>query len=256
MRNYFVKVAVALCVMAGSSVVSFAQDQTAVKPGDGKPAATTPASASAPITAASTPLELARAALQAQGGEKYKNLKSLVLIGEVNLYAPNSAVAQPGKFVIVQASGDRYRLDVVAPVIQFKQIFDGEQGYSSIPTLAVLNPGKYGLGLLTRFDQAGYTVAALPDRKKQRAFRITGPEGAISDFFINPMTARVEEFTAPFMGGLLAMEQKNMKEMEGVFVPYSLTQRFETPQGAFFAEFKVKTANINQPLGDDVFTIQ
>jgi hypothetical protein len=28
------------------------------------------------------------------------------------------------------------------------------------------------------------------------------------------------------------------------------------PMGAFFADFKVKEAKLNQPLGDDVFLIQ
>ena len=46
-----------------------------------------------------------------------------------------------------------------------------------------------------------------------------------------------------------------MKEVDGVLVAYSFTQRLEMPQGAFFAEYNVKDVKLNQPIGDDVFTI-
>jgi hypothetical protein len=46
-----------------------------------------------------------------------------------------------------------------------------------------------------------------------------------------------------------------MKEVDGVLVSFEFTQRLEMPQGAFFAEFKVKDAKLNQPIGDDVFAM-
>jgi hypothetical protein len=38
-------------------------------------------------------------------------------------------------------------------------------------------------------------------------------------------------------------------------VPWSFSQRFEMPQGAFFAEFSVKDVKLNQTLGDDAFAM-
>src|SRR5207245_1910128 len=74
-----------------------------------------------------------RAALAAQGGDKFKNLKNAWLTGTVNLYAPNSAQSIPGKFSLVTA-GPKMRLDVDAsPAFKFKQIYDGQPSYSSIP---------------------------------------------------------------------------------------------------------------------------
>src|SRR2546423_15615971 len=63
------------------------------------------------INANSTPIELARAALAAQGGDKFKNLKNMWLVGTVNLFAPNSAQSIPGKFSLVTA-GPKKRLEV------------------------------------------------------------------------------------------------------------------------------------------------
>lgn len=234
--------------------------QAQTKPSDEAATATakntaSASAASSTITASTSPIDLARAALAAQGGEKFRNMKSMVLIGSVDLYAPNSAQSVPGKFVIVTAAGDKYRLEVESPVVKFRQIFNGQQSYSSLPNISMPNPSKFGLPLLTKFDQQGYTVSALPDKKKQRAFRITDSEGNSTDFFIDSATARVSLFTVPFQGNTFGMEFKNQKEVEGVLVPYSFTQRYETPQGAYFADFKVKDVKINQPLGDDVFSI-
>jgi hypothetical protein len=46
------------------------------------------------------------------------------------------------------------------------------------------------------------------------------------------------------------------KEIDGVLVSFNFTQRLEMPQGAFFADYKVKGAKLNQPLSDDMFVIQ
>jgi hypothetical protein len=218
-------------------------------------ATTAAAAGPAAITATTSPIDLARAALAAQGGEKYRNVKSIVLIGTVDLYAPNSAQSVSGNFAMVMASGDRYRVDVVSPVVKFQQIFNGQQSYSSIPSIQTPNPSKFGLGMLTKLDQPGYAVSALPDKKKQRAFRITDPEGNTTDFFIDAQTARVMVYTMPINGNTFAMEIKSVKDVDGVLVPVNFTQRFETPQGAYFAEYKVKTPKVNEALGDDVFAM-
>ena len=114
---------------------------------------------------------------------------------------------------------------------------------------------KFGPAVLAKFDQPGYTVTALPDKKKQRAFRVADAEGNTTDFFIDPATGRVMSFLIPYNGYLFGVENKKMKEIEGVLVSTSFTQRLETPQGAFFADYTVKDVRLNQPLGDDVFAI-
>src|SRR5260370_33415574 len=98
------------------------------------PASSTPATsaiAAAPaITANSTPIELARAALAAQGGDKFKNLKSMMLIGSADLFAPNSASSIPGRFVI-GTDGDKVSIEIdPRPIFIFKHVYDGQQSYS------------------------------------------------------------------------------------------------------------------------------
>src|SRR5438045_5189053 len=208
------------------------------------------------ITDNSTPVERARSALAALGGDKFKNLKSMMLVGDATLYAPNSTQSVPGKFVMVTA-GDKVRIDIDAsPIFKFKQVFDGRQSFSSIPGITMPPASKFGLSVLAKYDQPGYTVSALPDKKKLRGFRIVDAEGNTTDFYIDPATARVTQYLIPYNGYMFGTENSKFLEVEGVLIPFSFSQRLETPQGAFFAEYKVKDVKLNQPIGDDVFVIQ
>jgi hypothetical protein len=225
--------------------------ETGAKPAE-TPAAAIPTVA---ITATTTPVDLAKAALAAQGGEKFKSLKNAILRGSVDLYGPNSTQSVPGGFVLVTA-GDKFRMEVDArPLFSFKQIFDGQQSYSSLPGAEMAPVSKFGMRLLTRFDEPGYTVTALPDKKKQRGFRVADAEGNATDFYLDPATGRVASFTFAFNGYNFGTEHKKFKEVEGVLIPSSFIQRIEMPQGAAFAEFSAKDIKINQPMGDDVFAM-
>jgi hypothetical protein len=250
------KILVAIVLPILSAAIAPAQEKTDTKASSATVAITTIGSPSPAITANSTPVELARAALAAQGGDKYKNLKSMTLSGSVDLYQPNSTQSIPGKFIMVIA-GERMRIDIAAPPLPtFKQIYDGQQTYTSIPGVQIPPFNKFGLPVLAKYDQPGYTVSAVPDKKKLRGFRIVDPEGNTTDYYIEPATGRVISFLIPYNGYTFGTENSKMKEIEGVLVPVNFTQRLEMQQGAFFAEFKVKDVKLNQPVTDDVFAIQ
>lgn len=251
MKRYAPTLSVLLLLVSAA----LGQGPDAVKSaGSAAPTSTIPASPA--ITASTTPLELARAALGAQGGDKFKNLKSMMLLGSADLYAPNSTQSIPGKFAMVTV-GDKVRIEIDArPLFNFKQIYDGQQSYSSIPGVQMPPASKFGLPVLAKFDQPGYTVSALPDKKKLRGFRIVDAEGNTTDFFIDPATARVMQYLIPYNGYTFGTENSKFKEVDGVLIPVNFTQRLEMPQGAFFAEYKVKEVKLNQPVGDDVFVMQ
>ena len=207
------------------------------------------------ITAETTPIDLARAAFTAQGGEKFRSLQNMILRGSVQLYPPNSVQSIPGSFSLVTA-GPKMRMEIDArPAIVFKQIYDGQQGYSSMPNVEIPPLTKFGLGALARFDQQGYQITAIADKKKQRGFRLVDPEGYTTDFYVDPKTGRVMSFFIYYAGVTLGTENSKFKEVEGILVPFNFSQKFEMPMGAFFAEFNVKEVKINQQLPDDAFAI-
>ena len=164
-----------LIVLSLCSVNGFAQGETGAAAAAGSTAASAkPATA---ITATTAPLDLARAALAAHGGDKFKAVKSMILRGSVDLYAPNSTQPRPGGFIIVTA-GDKARVEIDAsPIIAFKQIDDGERSYSSLPNVQLPPLGRFGMNVLGKFDQPGFSVTAIPDKKKQRGFRIADADG-------------------------------------------------------------------------------
>ncbi len=241
----------ALLVILAAAVSASAQ-------GDAKPTPATvkPAVATVAINATTAPADLARTAFVAQGGDKFKSVSSMVLRGSVDLYAPNSTQAAPGGFIIVTA-GDKVRIEVDArpAAVAFKQIYDGQHTYSSLPGVEMPPLHRIGMALLIKHDQAGFTVTAIPDKKKLRGFRIADAEGFTTDFYLDPATGRVVSFMVPLQGYTFGSEIKKFKEIDGVLVPSSFSWRMQMPQGAFFADFNVKDIKLNNPIGDDVFVI-
>lgn len=153
-------------------------------------------------------------------------------------------------------AGDKLRLDVNAePIASFKEIFDGQQSYSSIRQVQLPPANNFGPAVLAKYDQPGYAVSGLPDNKKLRGFRIADAEGNATDFFVDPATRVRDEISNSYNGLVFGTENLKFNEIEGVLIPVNFTQRFEMKSGAFFANYKVKDIKINQPIGDDVFAI-
>ena len=237
------------------AVVTSAQQSSppaSASPGNSNSARATAAPA---ITATTSPSDMARAAINAFGGAKYRNLKNMVLVGTADLFSPNSTQSLPAKFAMVVA-GERYRLEIDArPAFSFQQISDGQQTYSSVRGFDLPPPNRFGIPLLLKFDQPGYTVSAIPDRKKLRGFRITDPEGNTTDYFVDADTARVMSYETTFNGNKFGIEHRKFQQVEGVLVPTSFSQKFDTPQGSFFADYTVRDIKINQELAADMFAI-
>src|ERR1051325_11130751 len=251
MKKLFLKsLAAAVCV-AGLAPAVLAQDHPPAK-------TDTPAAATAPtvnITADTSPMDLAKAAFTAQGGEKFRQVQNLMLRGAVSLYPPNSPQSIPGAFSIITAN-DKLRMEIDArPIIVFKQIYDGQQSYSSMPNVEVPPLSKFGLPVLSKHDQPGYKVSSLANKKQLRGFRIADPDGFTTDFYIDPANGRVMEFFLTYNGLTFGTANNKFKEVDGVLIPFSFSQRFEMPQGPFFAEYTVKEVKLNQALGEDAFAI-
>jgi hypothetical protein len=252
MKSLFLKsLAMVVCLFAFGATL-LAQEHAPAKPEPAAGAATAPAVV---ITDASTPMDLAKAAFVAQGGEKFRAVQNMMLRGSVSLYPPNSPQSIPGSFSIVTAN-DKLRMEIDArPIIVFKQIYDGQQSYSSMPNVEVPPLSKFGLNVLSKFDQPGYKVSTIPNKKKLRGFRIADAEGYTTDFYIDPTNGRVMEFFLYYGGYTFGTANSKFKEVDGVLIPFSFSQRFEMPQGAFFAEYNVKEVKLNQTLGEDAFAI-
>ena len=228
---------------------SFAQPDSTAKPATAdKPAA---------AAASTTPLDLAKATVAAHGGDKLKNLKSLVTKGSADLSFMGQAL--PGAFSMA-FSGDKYYFEINSAVQSIKQIFDGRDTYSSIPGFSLPPMTSLGFPLLVRVGDAGYVVTAVPDdKKKRKGFRLTTPEGYYTDFFIDEKTGQVKSYESSYATSTgtasTSVEIDKYETVEGIVVPKFYSQRLDLGQVTAYANFKTKTILVNSAMEADAFAI-
>jgi hypothetical protein len=121
----FVAARLALAFLLSANISANAQEKSADKTNTGaansgaKAPATSPGgSKTSSHQRIMSPLELARAAYMAQGGEKFRNLKNMMMLGSVDLYSPNSTQSLSGKFGMIVA-GEKVRQDVQSAIVSF-----------------------------------------------------------------------------------------------------------------------------------------
>ena len=210
------------------------------------------------VVAAVAPVDLAKATLQAHGGDKLLSVKTLIIRGSADLSTSASAQVIPAAFATI-FSGTKYRFDIQSPFFNFNQIFDGEQNYSSIGNFS-LPLDKSGPALLMKVNENGYTVSELPEKlKKKKGFRITSPDGFYTDFIVNEKSGQIKEYESSYQVGsatlTTSVDIEKYREVEGVWINEKFSQRLETPQGSFYANFKAKDILVNSEVSNDVFAI-
>lgn len=245
-----------LFVLLGILAVSgFAQSKD--KKGE-KEAAKVNVQTSIAIKPETTPLELARIALLAHGGDSFKNMKTLVMRGTADV-SGSPTQKFPSTFAFV-SSGEKYRIDITNPFQPLKQVYDGEQTNSSIKGFYFPPLNRIGLLLLTKFEEKDFTVAAVPGKTKTRnSFRITSPEGFYTDFFLDEKTGQVKSYKSSFeVSGrnvTTAVEIDKVRTVEGVVIPEKYAQRFELGSLSIYVDFKAKEISVNSSIADDVFVL-
>ena len=208
----------------------------------------------------SSPMELAKATLAAHGGDNFKNAKTIIMRGTVEVSAPNSAQTMPAAFAMIFA-GEKYRFDISAPpMLNFQQISDGQQTYSSMAGVALPPMNRLGLPMLTKIEAEGFVVSALPEKmKKKKGFRITSPEGYYSDFIIDEKTSQVKEYESSYEFNnrtvTTSVALNKYRDVEGILLNERFSQRLEMGNMTFYADFTAKQILVNSEVSDDVFVM-
>jgi hypothetical protein len=203
-------------------------------------------------------LNLAKSALTAHGGEKFKAMKSLSIIGSVDITVSSFNQAFPASFTTV-FSGDKYRLEINGGVANFKQVFDGNETFTSPQRGFSLPPiNRLGLQLLQRLGDEGYQVSDLSDKKKT-GFRLTSPEGYYSDFYMDKKTNMIKGYDASYIinnrEATTSVEIDKLEEKEGIQIPVKYSQRFDFGEMTVYVQFKAKEILLNTEISNDVFAL-
>ena len=241
------KITTLILILVCVSFTAFAQAPTVEK-------AVAPAKASAPSTA---PMDLAKAALAAHGGDKLKQMKSLVLKGSVGLMVNNQELPAAFSWAV---SGERYLIEIISPLQQLKQVYDGQVMSSSLQGFSLPPLTSLGFPVLGKVGDAGYAVSVLGETaKKKRGFRVTTPEGFYTDFYIDEKTSQLKGYDSSFETGgrviTTSVEIDGHQTVEGIVVPVKYSQRFDMGPITAYANFKAKTVLVNSAIDDSVFAI-
>jgi hypothetical protein len=205
-------------------------------------------------------IALAKLALEAHGGSKLKAMKTLIVLGSVDVTTSAMAQAIPATFVTI-FSNDKYRIEIANPFQPFKQIYDGTQTSSTLRGGFTLPPiNKLGFPLLPRIGETGFIITSLPeDKKKKKGFRMTSPDGYHTDFFLDEKSNQIKGYDSSYdLNGrtvTTSVEIDKLRVVDGVTVPEKYSQRFDTEQLTIYASFKAKDILVNSQVADDVFAI-
>jgi hypothetical protein len=205
----------------------------------------------------STPLDLAKATLAAHGGDKLKNMKTLVMKGSLDMNVFNQVT--PAAFSVA-INGEKYSFEINNPIQPMKQTFDGTQTFSTIQGFQLPPVTSLGFPLLPKVGVDGYVVTALADAKKKRkGFRITSPDGFYTDFFIDEKTNQIKGYESSYVVRerevTTSVEIDEFQTVDGIVVPKKYSQRFDLGSITAYANFKTKDILVNAPIDDSVFTI-
>ena len=210
------------------------------------------------LNAKDKPLDWAKAALTAHGGESLVRMKSLTLLGSIEATPPNFPQTLPGSFALVQ-SGDKGRLQIDLGVFKFIQVYDGKTLDSTLKQVVLPPLTKYGISVLAKIESSGYSVAESAS-KAPFTFSLTSPEGVITEFVLDSKTGRVKSCNSSFVLDDTKMntsiEYDTFEEIKGVLVPKKFYQRLDFGQDSAYIKYNVKTVNINTEVNDDVFILK
>jgi hypothetical protein len=242
MFRIFTVLLITITVLAGSS---FAQSSGKTR---GRSAA-----APTPIS----PDALAKTTIDAHGGSKLSDMRSLVVKGSVNLNVFGQST--PAAFSMA-ISGEKYSFEINNPFQPLKQVHDGTNTFSSIQGFSLPPITSLGFPLLPRAGVEGYVVSELPaEKRKRKGFRITTPEGFFTDFFINDKTGRIRSYESSYdvMGRVVttSVEIDDFQTVEGVIVPSKYSQRFDLGNMTAYASFRAREILINSTIEDSVFAV-
>jgi hypothetical protein len=206
-------------------------------------------------------LELANATLKAHGGDSFKNMKSLTIIGSVDVTPSNFPQKIPATFVTIFA-GDKYRFELNNPFQPIKQVFDGKETFSNVQGGFELPPvNRLGFPVIQKIGDKDFAVSGLADDKEfKKGFRITSPEGYYTDFYIDKKTGLVKSYNSSYVingnNVTTSVEIDKMRTVDGVVIPERYAQRFDLGQLTVYADFKAKEIVVNKEIADDIFILK
>lgn len=206
-------------------------------------------------SAADSAAAVSEATVAAHGGDKFKKMSSFLAKGTVDLNFMGQSI--PGAFATA-IDGRKYRFELNTAFQDMKQVCDGERTISTFPGVTMPPLTEMGFFALQKIGTSGYGIQVFEDpKKKRKGFRITTPEGVITDFFVDEKTRLVSGYESTYeIGGRTFKtlgEIDKYLEVDGLMIPQKYSQKFDFGQMVGYANFNAKNILVNPPMASDAF---
>lgn len=214
--------------------------------------------ASIDLASKDSPFLLAKAALTAHGGDKFKNIKSLVITGAVEAIPSGFPQSLSGSFVMIQA-GENSRLQIKLPVFDFIQVNNGTTTASTLTAVNLPPLARYGILMLGKINEKDYKVTE-SSKKQPYSFSLISTKGDVIDFTLNPSTGLINScsITSNIAGNQskTVITYKKYKEIEGLWFPEEFYQGLDISQMTVSIKYRTKEVLIDKSIDDNLFTLK
>jgi len=199
--------------------------------------------------------------VEALGGQAYFNQKSQIMRGSGTLTPPGAPQGVPVQSIVAyEVLPGKSRLELNTAFGVMIQGFNGEVGWMSMMgqvrdmTEQLKQSRNYGVNVLRRYNQSGYSVQPLPeaemDSKKAKVMAVSDAEGHTTKFFIDPETHLILKTAAEVRGQLLEEVYSDYKSVNGIQVPH---RRIIMQNGSKVIELVVSEVQINPDIDPALF---
>lgn len=219
--------------------------------------------AAAPVSDAdrSRALDLAKKAQNAMGGKAFVEQRSQITRGSGSITPPGAPQAMPIQSIVsYRVLPDKERTEITLPMGQMVQVFDGTAGWISMmgqtqdQTAQMKDEQFYGLDVLRRIGQPGYTVRPLPDAnlngRTAPVIEVADAEGRATRFTIDPETFLVLKTSFESGGQTTEASYSDYRDVNGVKVAH---QTNASQNGQPLLEIKLSEVQINPEVDPGLF---
>lgn len=223
-----------------------------------KAAAVAPASAADRARAA----ELVQKAQAAMGGKAFLEQKSQISRGKGSITPPGAPQAMPvPSLVTYEVKPDKQRMEMAMGPGNVVTAYDGTTGWATMMgqtqdrTAQLKESLSYGVDVLRRAGQPGYTATPLPDAdldgKKAPGVAVADPEGHATELYLDPQSFRVAKVVYTASGQKQEISLSDFREISGVQVPFH--RHIVQANGAVTLDIDLDQVEVDTPVDEALF---
>jgi zinc protease len=205
--------------------------------------------------------DILRQAQQAMGGKAFLEQRSQISKGSGTMTPPGMPQPMPlSSIVTYRVLPDKERTEITLPMGTMIQAFDGTNGWAGMgaqvqdATAQMKDEQYYGLDVLRRVGQPGWTARPLPDAevngKPAQVVELSDDKGHTTRFFVDPQTHLVVKIAFEAAGQASEALYSDYRPVNGIQVAHQVNL---SQNGQPLIEIKLSEVQINPEVDLGLF---